>query len=203
MRYVVCMLYVCVFSRSFEADFFFFLPQLRFRWARGSLKANKMLALFFPVCFYRGNAKTTTTAWARECNSHPCGEPSSVHVFSHTSLWAKIKYVFVVSGILSQALCNCWIDSNIPYHHFEPPPIFFIKFVYVRPLSALISLNGLDQPQLGLPPTPMGPEAPFQLSPGLSVPGWAVSEECCSPACPCLCPHFCFTMGFVDPDLNL
>lgn len=45
--------------------------------------------------------------------------------------------------------------------------------ICVRILSAVVSPNGLEQPHLAPPPhsshLPMGPGAPFKLSPGLSL----------------------------------
>lgn len=187
----MCVLYVCVFSTlalwSGPLVFLIF-SQVRLRYVWGSLKADKTLALLFPVCFHRGHAKTTT-AWAEECNSHPCSKPSSMHVFQpgHTSLWARIKYVLVVCGVLSLAIWNCWVDSNALCHHFEPCPIFFIKFAHAGPLSALISL---DQPQLEPPatPTPMGPRSPISTQPR-AIRLWLSSKGGVLLSYPCLWLH--------------
>lgn len=118
----------------------------------------------------------------------------------HTSLWAKVKYVFVICGVLSLVISNSWIESNALCHHFDPCPIFFSKFAYAGPLSTVI---GLDQPQLELPATstPTGPRIPISTQPRVVMP-WLSSNGGLLLSYLWLLLYLLFAMGLIDPDLN-
>lgn len=71
-------------------------------------------------------------------------------------------------------------------------------------LSAAIGVTVPEQPQLGHLATlvPLGPAAPFQLSPGPSVPAWDKLQEFPSLTLPQLCPCLDKDPNHLDPDLQ-
>lgn len=135
-HWCMCVLYVCIFSTLALWSGLLGLSLFSDKTLIGLRKSYSLKNTIpaFSNVFSQGKCKDNNSM-SRRMQLPPLQQAILNARFQpgHTSLRAIIKYVFVVWGVLSLVICNCWIDSNALHLYFEPCPTFFIKFGYAGP----------------------------------------------------------------------